>query len=157
LVYPEGSSPESGDSMRWLLKGPSTCMAATLAIALIVLRLRRPCPRRRRLVIQPGFVACVATLVALLLGWGCGLFFEMVQTRSRGVVYIEGAIVYWSWAAAAVPGFVLGAWLGLWLAGRSAPEPSWIDRAGRALGLFWIAGVAWSMVGPIIKLFAPML
>ena len=26
----------------------------------------------------------------------------------------------------------------LWLSGAWRPEPSWIDRAGRALGIYWI-------------------
>ncbi len=34
---------------------------------------------------------------------------------------------------------MIGAWVCLWLSGRWAAEPSWIDRAGRVLGLFWIA------------------
>jgi len=33
---------------------------------------------------------------------------------------------------------VAGAWLILMLAGWWRPEPSWIDRLGRVLGLFWV-------------------
>lgn len=33
---------------------------------------------------------------------------------------------------------VAGAWLALLLAGAWRPEPTWVDRAGRALGVYWI-------------------
>jgi hypothetical protein len=33
---------------------------------------------------------------------------------------------------------VAGAYLALWAAGLWRSEPTWIDRAGRALGWFWI-------------------
>ena len=33
---------------------------------------------------------------------------------------------------------VAGAWLALALSGRWRPEPDWLDRAGRVLGLLWI-------------------
>ena len=31
------------------------------------------------------------------------------------------------------------AWLTLALSGRWRPRPDWLDRAGRALGIFWLA------------------
>ena len=34
---------------------------------------------------------------------------------------------------------VAAAWLTLALTGRWRPRPDWLDRAGRALGTFWIA------------------
>jgi hypothetical protein len=156
-VYTDTPLPRSGYYVGWVLYGPSRCVVAALAVTLILLNLRRPRPRRRRLVILPGFVACVVTLVALVLGYGCDLFFESVQTRSPGVTYTRTAEVTWTRAAEGVPEFVLGAWLGLWLTGRWAPEPSWIDRAGQAIGLFWIAGVVWRLAWPIVYHFAPML
>jgi len=157
-VVRSGAASTHADSyVEWLLRGPSTCVAAGLAVALIVLRLRRPRPRRRRLVIQAGFVACAATLASLILGTGCWLFFEMVHTRTAGSVRPMVPSSIWSWSTAAVPGFLTGSWLGLWLARRWATEPSWIDRAGRIVGAFWIAGALWSQVGPILKYFAPML
>jgi hypothetical protein len=37
-----------------------------------------------------------------------------------------------------VPVAILGAWSALAICGRWSPEPSWIDRLGRILGVFWI-------------------
>jgi hypothetical protein len=34
---------------------------------------------------------------------------------------------------------VAAAWLALWIGGWWHPAPTWNDRAGRALGLYWIA------------------
>ena len=39
---------------------------------------------------------------------------------------------------AVFPGSVVVAWSALVLSGRWCAEPTWIDRAGRALGLGWI-------------------
>ncbi len=156
VVYEDGLGPRPPNYVRWILHGPSTCLVYGLALALIVLRLRRPRPRRRRLVIQPGFVASVASLAGLLAGLGSTLFFRAVHTLAPGETYTFPVNVLWSWGMDPSPGFVLGAWLGLWLAGLWAPEPSWIDRAGRALGLFWIADVAWTLVSPLLQHFLPM-
>lgn len=157
VVYEDGLGPRSRDYVRWLLRGPPTCLAASVALALIILRMRRPRPRGRRLVIQPGFVASVASLVALIVGIGCSAFFQAVHTVLPGQTFAYPLAVHWAWGIGPCPGFVLGACLGLWLSGRWAPERSWIDRAGRALGLFWIADGAWDLIGPILQHFFPIL
>jgi hypothetical protein len=157
VVYPGQLRPLSGHFAGWLLQGPSTCLAVTFAALLVVLRLQSPRPRRRRLMIQPGFVACLASLVSLLLEVGCGVFFRMVHTFAPDEKFVYDASVFWRWGVSAPPAFVVGAWSGLWLSGRWAPEGSWIDRAGRALGLFWAAGWAWSLAGPILDYYLPIL
>ena len=149
--------PQTGDYVGWVLHGPSTCVVAALAVTLIPLTLRRPRPRRRRLVIRPGFVACVATVVALVLGCGCILFFEGVHTRSPGESYTQSATFFGPgrpgprriscWA----PGSACG-WPGDGLPSRAGS----IGRGGRS-ARSRIAGVAWRLAGPIVQHFAPML
>jgi hypothetical protein len=34
---------------------------------------------------------------------------------------------------------VSAVWIVLWLIGAWRPEPSWIDRAGRVVGIYWVA------------------
>jgi hypothetical protein len=47
-------------------------------------------------------------------------------------------------------GFVVaGAWIALALAGRWRPERSWIDRLGRAIGVFWIAAAIHFLIFPL--------
>jgi hypothetical protein len=45
---------------------------------------------------------------------------------------------------------VAGAWLALALAGWWRPEPSWVDRLGRALGLGWLFANLIIHSGPFI-------
>ncbi len=44
---------------------------------------------------------------------------------------------------------VAGAWLALILAGTWRPERSWLDRAGRALGWFWILAAVHFFLFPV--------
>lgn len=44
---------------------------------------------------------------------------------------------------------VAGAWLTLRMAGAWRPEPTWVDRAGRALGLFWILAAFHFLLFPL--------
>jgi hypothetical protein len=44
---------------------------------------------------------------------------------------------------------VAGAWLTLRLAGAWRPEPTWVDRAGRALGVFWLVAALHFFLFPL--------
>jgi hypothetical protein len=118
-------------ALYWL-SGPGSCFVVPWMAAMIVIRLRRPRPRLIRF--QPGFVACVAVMVALFPGL---VWFATICHRP-GFQQASGFEQAWTisnqWTSTAVP----GAWLGLFLARKWRPEPSWIDRMGRALGLYWI-------------------
>ena len=70
---------------------------------------------------QPGVWACVAPLVALLSLPALGRYFAL--EFSPPLIF---------------PAAVAAAWLILALCGRWHPEPSWVDRAGRGLGLGWL-------------------
>jgi hypothetical protein len=49
-----------------------------------------------------------------------------------------------------VAGFVVaGAWIALGIAGRWRPEAGWIDRLGRAVGVFWIVGALYFLFFPL--------
>ena len=116
------------------------CKFATLWLGfftpiVLLIRLRPPRPRRRRMFVQPGTVAMMAvTLITGLgvmlwgaantvTGWGPSLFF-----------YTFAFTDYLAHAGSAV----LVAWTTLILARRWRPEPSSIDRVGRFLGACWI-------------------
>jgi hypothetical protein len=116
--------------------------------AVLLLRLRANRPRRRHLWCQPGFLACVAALLAF--AWetiGIGLFlvaelltvspdpiFKFNYWDAFGVL----AFGYLASPASAAGGAVLLVWLVTWASGRCRPEPSSIDRMGRALGAAWV-------------------
>ena len=130
-------------------------MAWTLAI--LGLRLGRPRPRWRRLVRQPGFVAgllAAAVLAFRLCGfatlrWRVGsdpglAVWSPRVVRPSGCI-VAGNLGYLAFdtdhflGTMAMIGFaVASSWMLMVLSGRWRPETSWIDRAGRMLGWFWL-------------------
>lgn len=118
-------------------------------LGLLIIRLRRPRPPLRRLVAQPGLAACLAGTVAMVAGGAVVLsltLFRTVGISSRDQTYWP-IFIDRIWPA------VIAAWVALILVGRWRPERSWIDRAGRALGAYWIVlglyelGYAWGVPG----------
>ncbi len=115
--------------------------------ALVPLRLIRPRPPWRLLARQPGWVAACMAMLGLglaaigagvaLLGWG--------QTPSRSDAIQQSLFVV---VPGAIAPMILGAWATLLLNRRWRPERSWVDRLGRALGLYWIA------MGPVAPILA---
>jgi hypothetical protein len=116
---------------RWLY-GPGSCLVVPWMAATIVIRLLRPRPRLIRL--QPGFVACVAVMISLPpgLAWLATILHRPGFQRPESFEQAWTITTYWTETA------VVGAWLALHLSRKWRPEPSWIDRMGRALGFYWI-------------------
>lgn len=114
--------------------GPGSCFVVPMMAAVIAMRLRRPRPRRGRLVSQPGFVACLAVFASMVPGliWVATIHHRPGFQRATG--FQQAWIISVRWADTAV----IGAWLALAMSGRWRPERSWIDRAGRVLGLYWV-------------------
>jgi hypothetical protein len=132
-------------------------MAWTLAFP--ILRLRRPRPPWRALSRQPGMMACsVATLVllvqlsAIILAWALAWLWVAIGPVPAPTAWSLGATVrdasplvdlgfsiYAGFGASAwAAEGIAGAWLIMALGGWWRPEPSAIDRLGRALGAIWI-------------------
>jgi hypothetical protein len=120
--------------------------------ALLALRLRRPRPVLRRLVRQPGVAALAAATTVLAVGALDTAIVAIVrlirvtassQTGPRMRVPRPPDPTWWIGPLAHfVPliGFaVIGAWVLLALSGRRRPDPGWIDRLGRLLGVAWVA------------------
>jgi hypothetical protein len=107
-----------------------------LTLSLLPLRLMSPRPRRRRLARQPGFTAtCAASIAFVFVGVGLArVVADMSYPRSTGLAEI---VELWGTLLAGVA--VLVSWVCLLISGRWRAEPSWIDRLGRAMGVFWIA------------------
>ena len=120
------------------------CWAWTLAI--LALRVRKPRPRLRRLACQPVAIACCSAAFALvpaLVGLLCLALISSIESESPQWERILGCSFI---LVPALTGFaVLGSWGTLLLGRRWRAEPSWLDRAGRVLGLYWIG----AMVLPI--------
>jgi len=117
----QGLTPFSRPDM-WGMYIYGTIVAGVgiLTLTFLVIRLRRPRPALRQLIWQPGMMAC--TIITLLFPT---LFFA-TDRRSGPLV--------WLFMSASVA----AAWLAAWWGGRMRPEPGWIDRLGRGLGVCWI-------------------
>jgi hypothetical protein len=102
---------------------------ASWSVALVVLRLRPPRPRLRRLAWRPGWVATCAAATALTIGW----LMVTIQhyTGHRGWHLVESSVH-------PVGVAVTAAWVNLAACGRWRPEAEWIDRLGRVVGVCWI-------------------
>lgn len=123
-----------------------------LSYATLTLRLRKPRPGLVRIARQPGMVACVTAsacvaLLVCLIGANLAVgrdtlsIQEMVQSsvggRTVGVFEPLWPLAFATYGDRV--GFaVAGAWLAQRLLGCWRPEPSWIDRLGRALGATWV-------------------
>jgi hypothetical protein len=117
-------------SLRWA--------GLVVMVALIPLRLRRPRPPVRRVRRQPGFIACFA--VVLGMAW-FGLFCaSILLKRSSMLPSVSLNILWWISSPSSVGAEIATAWVILAVSGRCRPEPSWIDRSGRILGIAWIIG-----------------
>ncbi len=136
------------------LRGPGSCVVVPWMAAMIVIRLRRPRPRRIRLASQPGFAACLAVMASLLpgLAWYASIRHRPGFRRPEGFEQTWAIITHWSDTA------VVGSWIALALARRWRPEPTWIDRMGRVLGGYWMfllfGGLALEWMDSLLKLLS---
>jgi len=128
-------------------------MAWTLAF--LVLRLRRPRPRLRRLARQPGMAACVAAMPAMAYAsvWTplIAIKFGAIQRAWQKGFLPDARSFFFSTYGDLVAFWVVGAWLTLALGCRWRSEPNWIDRLGTILGLAWIMVKA----APYVATFLP--
>jgi hypothetical protein len=98
-----------------------SCLLASLVPALLIIRLRRPRPPFRLVIRQPVFAVCAALIVGALVVVDLHFLFR-IDLRPTVVLLTSCMILLWIVAG-------LPPW---------RPEPSWIDRAGRAAGVGWI-------------------
>lgn len=122
-------------------------LVALWTLAVIPLRLLGPRPRWRRLACQPGLMAACATAV-VLVAYGLLIGTVSLVVRREGASWSEAVtelalVGFAPHAPLAVGLAVLASWMTLIVGRRWRAEPSWVDRLGRILGVFWIcAGFA---------------
>jgi hypothetical protein len=103
-------------------------------LGLLAARLLPPRPPLRRLSREPGAAACLAAAAAMAAGGMIVLAMALFRQ-----VRISSADQYrWAFFEARIMPAVAAAWITQAWVGRWRPEPSWIDRAGRTLGAYWI-------------------
>ncbi len=115
---------------------------------LVALRAIGPRPRRRRRFAPPGLAACVAVSAASLLNGLCAV---AIAAPKRSTAYdVFTAAVLRVVEPLPLAAAVFGVWAVLFFDRRWRPEPTWIDRLGRFLGLYWLAA---GLILPLIRLF----
>lgn len=113
-------------------------LAFSLSTAILAIAARRAGPPRRAICDRPGPAAALAILTT------AGIFVVDLGKLMRTGGEFEGAEVqyWWPWAVQEqIPvagGAVIAVWGVLVASGRWCPEPTLIDRLGRALGGYWI-------------------
>jgi hypothetical protein len=121
------------ETKSWTTINLASFVAASWTISVLAIRLVPPRPGFRRLMRQPGTVAClIVAIVIAVKALYCGVI-GAVAPPIKPNWFETLALQSGSFGAA-----VCVAWLMLLLSGRRLPEPSWIDRLGRALGAYWI-------------------
>jgi hypothetical protein len=121
----------------------------TWTVAVVVLRLFPPRPRLRRLALQPGAAACGS--VILTFAMESLRYFVWAFAGRRGIpwhLFQNGGGLGRELCDNAFNGGsyhcqVAAVWGLLLLSRRCRPEPSWIDRVGRVIGLIWILLAVW--------------
>jgi hypothetical protein len=109
-------------------------VVACLTFAVVVLRLVKRGTTTRRLLREPGFVACLAATT--------GLAASLLLVTPYAWLWDEGGPRSWFWAVLYPQGFaVLGAWGTAWLGGRLRPSSNWVDQLGFVLGAYWVTAV----------------
>jgi hypothetical protein len=131
--------PPGGAWHAWLDLSARVMLLVAMAIG--ICRLRRPRPVRRILRRQYGFLACAGVIGAfcyshlndytLFRSETFEVAFQDLATERIGIQEM-GCVVF-------------GAWLLLFVTGSGRCEWSWVDRAGRLLGWYWvIAGLVFN-------------
>jgi hypothetical protein len=104
-----------------------------MSMAIFVIRLRRPRPRLRRILRQPGAVAAVMALASL----------GYIGLLTLGRVAVRGDLRnplgdYFDLSLIQAGPMIAGAWIALRLTGRLHRERGWIDGLGTLVGALWV-------------------
>lgn len=150
-------------ALDWHVRGLTIGLPCLLAwtVAILGLRLRQPRVRRRLLTRQPGLVACLIAVIMTAFGGailGVFLFlgsihFDIGTARPPQVRAVSDLAEVLALTSPMIQSGVLCAWITLALSGCWRPERSWIDRAGRLLGVLWILGLPFTMMVWIMEEF----
>jgi hypothetical protein len=133
--------------------GAAVPVFAAWTVALLVPWMRRPRPPFHRLAMQPGLAACTAATLGLgISALRCiahVVAFDVAQGQpvSFGEYGIWASICMdWITKPSGVGIAVAAVWSWLILTRRWRPQPTWLDRLGRALGVYWLLMIFWEFL-----------
>ncbi len=146
LAEPVG--PYLLEAARWSALGYPLLVAWTIALVLLLFLPRRFRPSIKSLLERPGATACGAAALAVAIETVNVITLAVALMANIGTVlpsavmarFLVMAVTPYLGVNLGMPGLaVTVAWTGLALSGRWQPEPNWLDRAGRLIGLAWVA------------------
>jgi hypothetical protein len=124
----------SGGGWLRVLQRQTGLLLFILSIAMVLIRLRSPRPKRLRLWRQPGMTGCAAAIMGVLV-YAISEALSQLGGRQEWDRFLTGAFWYqWPYAGPAV----IGAWLALIFTRRWRAEPGSIDRLGRLIAMCWL-------------------
>ena len=161
-LSPVGPSPGRGLTLFRSVAYYSLFSLAVWSVAVCMLRLQRPRPRLRHLALQPGMAACFVALIGLVCGAMEVLvrftvirddfyasaegYVEMLPAEMssnpaqvRRAFFLHRALTGVIGSYAQIAFGIAAVWIILAGSRRCRVERSWLDRAGRILGVLWIA------------------
>jgi hypothetical protein len=107
------------------------------AAAWLILQLRRPRPSFQRLSRQPGFVACLSSVAALLVSGP--LTQAVISSSTSGLNGWLDRMVWGELVSSQMGVAVLAGWAVLAASQRCRIRSGWLDRVGQVIGLIWVA------------------
>jgi hypothetical protein len=131
----------------WTVVAYPFLVAWTIALLSLVFLSRRFRPTAGDLLNRPGATACSAAALAITIGTVNLAVLILVVMARNGTIWNSREMIECCVDAVrlnigvelGMPGLaVTVAWSTLALNGRWQPEPNWLDRAGRSLGLAWV-------------------
>jgi hypothetical protein len=132
----------------WRVRRPGAvaCLTGTIVLSCeLVHQSLTPISDIQLIRVHTKYVPNSVTPYFELLGWNLGPF---IARRNWIVIHDPWATTV-LWTSRHTGLVVAGAWLALILARAWRPEPSWSDRAGRMLGVFWIVSAAHFFLLPL--------
>jgi hypothetical protein len=122
--------------VNWLVLASPLLMSVSLALA--AARLLPPRPRLSEVFRQPGFAASwVMCLFACLGALKMVIMNPQALRQLDAFLQLFNFLYFWPTVSQSGAGIIV-AWITLVSVGCWQAEPSWIDRSGRALGVFYI-------------------
>jgi hypothetical protein len=119
------------------------------SVGWLVLQLRRPRPRMRRLTRQPGFAACFASAFVLFVTGpitAAVITHAVIASCARtGESFSDQYwLVFETWSALVscqIGAAVAAGWALLALGRQCHIKSGWLDRVGQAIGLIWVVTI----------------
>jgi hypothetical protein len=122
-------------------------MLMAWSAAWLVLQLRQPRPRLRRLTRQPGFVATFSSVAVLVVPGP--ITAAVFATNSSTLGTAEYWILFELWSAivsSQIGAAVVAGWSLLAVGRRCRPGPGWLEWIGQAIGIVWVAMIPGNLI-----------